>query len=148
MRISDWSSDVCSSDLQRPRAFAPSPDAAPVPASKLRDRKATGHRFRHRRSHPLLRVPAIPPVRGKCLASSDLSLTLPTLQSAMPFQRPDPSNGPGHVIFEDHERPPDATKNRPDRMIEPVPFTLFGGVLFRSEEHTSELQSLMRISYA
>src|SRR3546814_1244072 len=73
---------------------------------------------------------SIPPVRGKCLASSDLSLTLPTLQSAMPFQRPDPSNGPGHVIFEDHERPPDATKNRPDRMIEPVPFTLFGGVLF------------------
>src|SRR3546814_10575933 len=115
---------------QRPRAFAPSPDAAPVPASKLRDRKATGHRFRHRRSHPLLRVPAIPPVRGKCLASSDLSLSLPTLQSAMPFQRPDPSNAPGHVIFEDHERPPDATKNRPDRMIEPVPFTLFGGVLF------------------
>src|SRR3546814_4746368 len=73
---------------------------------------------------------SIPPVRGKCLASPDLSLTLPTLQSAMPFQRPDPSNGPGHVIFEDHERPPDATKNRPDRMIEPVPFTLFGGVLF------------------
>src|SRR3546814_10809012 len=63
------------------------------------------------------------------VCSSDL-LTLPTLQSAMPFQRPDPSNGPGHVIFEDHERPPDATKNRPDRVIEPVPFTLFGGVLF------------------
>src|SRR3546814_9357830 len=83
---------------------------------------------------PLFRSP---PVRGKCLASSDLSLTLPTLQSAIPFQRPDPSNGSRHVLFEDHERPPDATKNRPDRMIEP-----------RSEEHTSELQSLMRSSYA
>src|SRR3546814_3347303 len=120
MRISDWSSDVCSSDL------------------KLRDRKATGHRFRHRRSHPLLRVPAILPVRGKCLASSDLSLTLPKLQSVMPFQRPDPSNGSGHVLFEDHERPPDATKNRPDRMIEPVPFMLFGGVLF-ADAHLLDL---------
>src|SRR3546814_13947096 len=114
--------------FRSPRAFAPSPDAAPVPASKLRDRKATGHRFRHRRSHPLLRVPALPPVRGKCLASSDLSLTLPTLPSAMPFQRPDRSTGPGHVIFEDHESPPDATTNRHVSLIAQVPFTLSCGV--------------------
>src|SRR3546814_19571167 len=84
---------------------------------------------------PLFRSP---PVRCKCLASSDLSLTLPTLQSAIPFQRPDPSNGSRHVLFEDHERPPDATKNRPDRMIEPVPFMLFGGVLF-ADAHLLDL---------
>src|SRR3546814_4385580 len=71
MRISDWSSDVCSSDLHRPSA----PDQ------------------QHQRDHEQQMVPAHHHVLG-----------------------PDSQIGPEHLP--------------------------------RSEEHTSELQSLMRISYA
>src|SRR3546814_10602716 len=93
MRISDWSSDVCSSDLDfagcsasvyrcEPggnRAYSPRPDV-----HRFRYRALPGHR---RGDHGIMRFPV-----------------------------------PGHIGC--------------------------GGAVFRSEEHTSELQSLMRISYA
>src|SRR3546814_6485996 len=90
MRISDWSSDVCSSDLcslRWPRASVAAPPAGVRANSHIRFRQA------------LLRRSAW--VRRK-------------------LWKRDPS-------------PPAPAASHP---------------LFRSEEHTSELQSLMRISYA
>src|SRR3546814_3391682 len=93
MRISDWSSDVCSSDL----------DGHPVPgARKARDAD------RH--------------------LSDDRRLPRPRPAGAIHLPRP----AEAARLHADHlERRPDL--GAPDR---------------RSEEHTSELQSLMRISYA
>src|SRR3546814_4083179 len=90
MRISDWSSDVCSSDLIDPRdtddrheVYRPDPDPPSAPVSPL----------------PTIHVP--PP----SVAQVEYALTM-----------------------------------RAMAMLAPP--------IGRSEEHTSELQSLMRISYA
>src|SRR3546814_2865254 len=98
MLISDWSSDVCSSDLgQQGR------EAAPIPKSRL---------------------------------SSDCSLQLESMKVE------------SLVIVDQH-----ATVNTFPGLVHTARHTM--GVGFtrsrcanRSEEHTSELQSLMRISYA
>src|SRR3546814_10000773 len=103
MRISDWSSDVCSSDLAQWRDLlltnrGPDPDrslAAPLqhrPAAQRARISATG-------------------ARGRPIASVALRFR---------FAPPTANTGDGGV---------NALTNR-------------------SEEHTSELQSLMRISYA
>src|SRR3546814_2442105 len=62
-------------------------------------------------------------------------------------------NGQGRVVVGDHRDPLEAVGMGTAKLREPViigaqqrPFEL--GVIDRSEEHTSELQSLMRISYA
>src|SRR3546814_5076606 len=91
MRISDWSSDVCSSDLQAASRIGGSPN--------------------------LLRKSAPPPPAS---AAASRSLTRPG--AALPLALPIP-----------------ATR----RLL-----CLIVCSLSRSEEHTSELQSLMRISYA
>src|SRR3546814_2332651 len=87
MRISDWSSDVCSSDLQ-------------------------GHRpkFLPHHQHPT-------------------DIVLPQRAAAEEDQR--------HLRNRTEDMPPRASS-----------FGIAAPVLSRSEEHTSELQSLMRISYA
>src|SRR3546814_10210274 len=90
LRISDWSSDVCSSDLRRGlRPHRPRP--VPAPPAR-RPRRGGGERGVHPRHRPHSR-------------------------------RPDRKGGAAALP---------ARGNRADR----------------SEEHTSELQSLMRISYA
>src|SRR3546814_5827494 len=100
MRISDWSSDVCSSDLQarrrrrRPRTSSP---ARSVGQTHLRERFQASVANVDRTPDPADQ--RIPPRARRC-------------ECAQAAQRGD------------------------------------GKVLFRSEEHTSELQSLMRISYA
>src|SRR3546814_8605687 len=101
MRISDWSSDVCSSDLQSridPRLF-------PALSSQAL-------RFFHR---PAIRHGGMVGLAGGRLARD--------------------SAGHRHGLH-DRRPPPPGTP--------PVA----GRYVFRSEEHTSELQSLMRISYA
>src|SRR3546814_5102525 len=98
MRISDWSSDVCSSDLNRKRSVFngpyPVPEVGSVPAFYLRAPSP-----RH----------SVPVKSGR----------RPPRKAAMPSL---PSNPPEAVamLFASH----------------------------RSEEHTSELQSLMRTQYA
>src|SRR3546814_1607903 len=93
MRISDWSSDVCSSDrpttprLQRATTTMPGRGQAPIAAAPIRP----GPRARH----PRKRQPKYP--NADCPRRPHLNAQEPSL---------------------------------------------------RSEEHTSELQSLMRISYA
>src|SRR3546814_1969829 len=112
MRISDWSSDVCSSDLGRVlggglplRAQHGAPDLQPQP-------RVSGYRLR-------------PTVR--------LYGTL----------RPDHRrSGAGAA---DSTAAGFATAQQLDHRLAPSPRA---GHARRSEEHTSELQSLMRISYA
>src|SRR3546814_1780945 len=111
MRISDWSSDVCSSDLRRNR-------------------------------HPDLDVLGVFPLR--CLRPLRIkSFTL----------RP---SGSWFVCGSSHRNRPLATTTRsesPYALPAMPPLVNASGSSslrssFRSEEHTSELQSLMRISYA
>src|SRR3546814_4444188 len=104
MRISDWSSDVCSSDLAR---SLPGPARTPAAVGRGRD--------------PRLRPPPGPGRR-----------------------RPAPLRGP--ALVDAHALAAGL------RLAVPVPATalalVVALVVVRSEEHTSELQSLMRISYA
>src|SRR3546814_9259482 len=98
MRISDWSSDVCSSDLG---------------GGKGEDRQGTpyGH--------------VISPVMSHCFGGWRLARA----RRPAPQQRPGQGNyGAGRADY----------KTRRMRLSSQS----------RSEEHTSELQSLMRISYA
>src|SRR3546814_5656299 len=92
MRISDWSSDVCSSDLQ----------------NALRPRRRPRRRRRGGRLVRLGREPLLlgPEAQHRRRGTGDVSVT------------------------------------------EPSPLGGEGCESLRSEEHTSELQSLMRISYA
>src|SRR3546814_5069719 len=106
MRISDWSSDVCSSDLRvKPNsAKAKTVSAAPPPPPTVRKKLS----YKDQRDYDMLpgRIEAIEKEMAEI--ESDLS--------------------DGGLFTRDHAR-----------------FTALTG---RSEEHTSELQSLMRISYA
>src|SRR3546814_3665171 len=106
MRISDWSSDVCSSDLDecRPRGGA-------VEAAAR-----------------LLQGP-----RGRAFLALH------------PRRQPSPERGPpgGGGVSRTRRLRHAFVKTMPPRLEEGVLY-----VSLRSEEHTSELQSLMRISYA
>src|SRR3546814_9531207 len=99
MRISDWSSDVCSSDLRTARA-----------GIQHRDVLEQLHHIVARRL-------------ARSIGPGGISIS---------GQIVPPRTARGFRIGCDH---PDAGP----RQITPIP---------RSEEHTSELQSLMRISYA
>src|SRR3546814_5873667 len=107
MRISDWSSDVCSSDLVRARLSSVS-----VTSAKSRAGRAVV---------PAKITSSIPPPR------SDRALDSPIVQriASSRLDLPQPL-GP-------------TTPVSPRSILSSVE---------RSEEHTSELQSLMRISYA
>src|SRR3546814_3730003 len=112
MRIIDWSSDVCSSDLPQARQRA-----GHRPSSRRRQRPSTsGRRVRLTGIDMLSRLPGLPRAVRQETAMSAVSE--PRDLAAAPA-------APRH----DWSR----------REVED---------LFRSEEHTSELQSLMRISYA
>src|SRR3546814_5506709 len=100
MRISDWSSDVCSSDLGSGTAFVLR--SVPLNWCLILGRMRLSARF--------------------CLAVSRCVL----------HSRPVSVSWGGSI------RPPRGTAEQGDEEYQAV----------RSEEHTSELQSLMRISYA
>src|SRR3546814_5345739 len=105
MRISDWSSDVCSSDLQRKCRYRP---------------KVFTHQpiLPNNKSHKRVFTPAGSSSGRK---SHDRSAALPPMMER--------ARKPGSVPNDDTI---ELTSPRPPR----------------SEEHTSELQSLMRNSYA
>src|SRR3546814_5008299 len=112
MRISDWSSDVCSSDLPargRQQLLRPPRRAVEVQPELGRERRRQVLRRRHavvRRAAPDLVTGRSPTGANVVVATFSLS---PTSQSTRPET---------------------------------------AGFFVRSEEHTSVLQSLMRISYA
>src|SRR3546814_3293706 len=118
MRISDWSSDVCSSDLSAdiPR-FAPAPDV----------------------------------LEGKGSSSSSFESAFST--TWQPEKAP---TGPVSIILSASDERAVVLRNGIE--IGSTPIAIRGRIsglqaftlssIDRSEEHTSELQSLMRISYA
>src|SRR3546814_9721321 len=127
MRISDWSSDVCSSDLdlRRPRALARLAIARRVAGARLdadvephfldRGEQVALHVDRERlQGRDVERVEAI----GGRLDQLDEARQKPSERLPRPGRGDEQGVAPG-------------TRGEP-----------------RSEEHTSELQSLMRISYA
>src|SRR3546814_7033331 len=118
MRISDWSSDVCSSDLVPPSAASGRPAA-------IDHHRLAGHERRvvrgeiERQRGDLLRLPQ-PPHR---------------LARAKRRQRAVEIAGRTQAIVE-------------RRGFDRAGADRVAADALRSEEHTSELQSLMRISYA
>src|SRR3546814_1420183 len=136
MRISDWSSDVCSSDLRD----GDLPKLGHLLGSSVSIRlNFCSGLDRHRRclEHQRLRIQ---------------SLRLEPTSQQQPLQCI-----PGHVAPRQPVAP--LPRHQPARVQQLLPalsrpllqccIKLPGGnVVGRSEEHTSELQSLMRISYA
>src|SRR3546814_4424317 len=103
MRISDWSSDVCSSDLTSPTKWSRRSDGC---------------------AHPLIHLSETPPTTKIAVPRN------PTTARSGP-KVPRSNRSPSTVKFSIASlRTARANQGR------------------RSEEHTSELQSLMRISYA
>src|SRR3546814_9443863 len=129
MRISDWSSDVCSSDLTKatvrdPESF-PLVIPQPVPGRFRRVRGAGGLR-------DLLAVPVEP---AAVPAVHLPAHRLRRARAGAAGRRPARAEG----------------GDRASRVRDPGAGARAGGHRHRrarSEEHTSELQSLMRISYA
>src|SRR3546814_4121600 len=118
MRISDWSSDVCSSDLATP--------AKPLEPAKP-DIVAAEPAFKKVATPPPAPAPA--PVAE---TSPPAATPLPVAEPAAPPPAPAPATGKADNL-------------QLLKGVGPKLATLLQG---RSEEHTSELQSLMRISYA
>src|SRR3546814_2272855 len=114
MRISDWSSDVCSSDLNLQVQAASHPAASTTQLLEAGNRGSTIHlpmtKNRTSRSHPLVTKSRGSRVHLRTRKNQVKKIRLLTMKSLKsPIRRMKTSR--------------------------------------RSEEHTSELQSLMRISY-
>src|SRR3546814_4343788 len=116
MRISDWSSDVCSSDLQ----FACRPSAAARAARPQHPDGKTNSPMTVAESAAMTPVPATPPGATAALVLADGTVFWGCGVGAT-------GSAVGEVCFNT---------------------AITGYQEIRSEEHTSELQSLMRISYA
>src|SRR3546814_2679840 len=135
-RISDWSSDVCSSDLgaRGPRHHRRRRRLRPV-AGQGGDAGRTGGRFLGGRTG----APGLPAETSRRL---HLPLRAPRLEAPAPRRR---GLRPGFIA---------AGCFAGDGFRCALPILRAAGVFVgwversRSEEHTSELQSLMRISYA
>src|SRR3546814_1809909 len=106
MRISDWSSDVCSSDLHRLRVHQVG--------------------LAHVAVHPCAAA-----LGRACVRVEDEDRQLRTVLVEHVV------DGRVRVVL-----------RKVGALLEADPVELVGGEEHRSEEHTSELQSLMRISYA
>src|SRR3546814_1526980 len=113
MRISDWSSDVCASDLRT----SPAPDA------------------RHAADVPA--IGRLPVHRALATCSHNPARRLPAAGQRPPHPMPAASD-PCASGQTQSWPPADQQLMRQRRALQ----------MRRSEEHTSELQSLMRISYA
>src|SRR3546814_6467624 len=130
MRISDWRSDVCSSDLhahqRRPDAGAQDVERLRLEHHPVQRRVAAGDVYR-----PLLRIR----VDGDRSAGGKLNVGIDGVRIG------GDGRGLAPEAAHDHASPRMAAVD--DRQAALA--DMFEG---RSEEHTSELQSLMRISYA
>src|SRR3546814_1680715 len=140
MRISDWSSDVCSSDLFDDATFARSAAALDNPAHV----RIVIHNYRWRLGLAE-GEPRYDDLERRLAGFPDIAVPTITLEGdANGAPHPDPSvyakkfsGRYEHRLIEGgvgHNLPQEAPQE-------------FAAAV-RSEEHTSELQSLMRISYA
>src|SRR3546814_7265864 len=127
MRISDWSSDVCSSDLLvRHRVRISEVFDADGPSALGVGEELHGRLLRHQqRTREVVRLHALAEELGIARG-----LAVPQDAAGQRLQ---------------HGRPRVALRRQPAGEVE-APVADVGDA--RSEEHTSELQSLMRISYA
>src|SRR3546814_6814929 len=123
MRISDWSSDVCSSDLE-PRGIA---FEAVADAAQVADQ---GAQFAQGRAQLRQAVVGEAADRAAVLVEDLVGAARGRVQLGQGAV--EAVDQPGQLL---HEFAIDVA----DRAV---------GAVERSEEHTSELQSLMRISYA
>src|SRR3546814_3799426 len=126
MRISDWSSDVCSSDLaamsKQTRRFKVDAGCEQLRQGLMQVRKSgLAAAVAGERQHVVLAAQRIADERGEVAARADFEEHAETILVE-----------PLHGLGETH------------RMF-PLPRREFAN---RSEEHKSELQSLMRSSYA
>src|SRR3546814_988794 len=134
MRISDWSSDVCSSDLWLRRHHG---DHLGLRASLPRPRAAT-RTVIIRDTGAVTRHGSSTPIPGAALRpeADTLALALPKSRRQTP-----------KIRLSQFRRP--LSRRKSSRSApRSVCFWTALGYPVRSEEHTSELQSLMRISYA
>src|SRR3546814_3464954 len=125
MRISDWSSDVCSSDLVRPAAGVEAGDLGEHDGEHERLHHGQHDRPQHAERGPL--VAGLEVLAGECNEHGPVGHEV---------RRP---LAPGRWLGSDDE--------------DPAALSHVGGPSRRgwrssSEEHTSELPSLMRTSYA
>src|SRR3546814_1190633 len=134
MRISDWSSDVCSSDLgaQLARAVAEYVVEETAAAAPAEARTGDGQRpaaLGNQQEAALDHRVALAPDQARVL-----QVAADALQRC--------AVGRGLVQLPGHQR---RGVVQPQRVAHRL---LHVGILVRSEEHTSELQSLMSISFA
>src|SRR3546814_3980432 len=133
LRISDGSSDVCSSDLSIRTSFAGSSASVSPAAGSTRRRPSKRKHVRSREGGA--------PSSGRCHVEPAED-GFPRWRYAPPSAPRGRTNAPTRSLqsialgpSRRGERPAHLVAHRPRRKV-------------RSEEHTSELQSLMRISYA
>src|SRR3546814_3936301 len=149
MRISDWSSDVCSSDLRVREGDLPQDDVVPrltalgfplgqaacdpgQAARRIDERAPKGSRF--------------PPARISCVGPKPHE---ERDGSAEQRRRQRRFLDRGHHVECRHRHVPhEQDRERLPNLDNDLPKTWPRADNHRSEEHTSELQSLMRISYA
>src|SRR3546814_1113936 len=129
MRSSDWSSDVCSSDLRTP--------AAPRRQAGCRCNRT---RTCARGSNACVRSRASSPRRSPIRSTRIPRATCPSGGTRLSWERLRPRARAVEIIQRHLQQRAQADVER--GLVEHE----LGRV--RSEEHTSELQSLMRISYA
>src|SRR3546814_1288507 len=126
MRISDWSSDVCSSDL----ASEVNPADFQVPLFLAQTYSSLGRKREEMK------------VRLGALGTIERHLKLnPHDTRALYF-------GAQNLVRVGDTAKAIELAERALRQDQNEPIVLYNIACFRSEEHTSELQSLMRISYA
>src|SRR3546814_2076641 len=135
MRISDWSSDVCSSDIASHGALA---DHIPL---KLRQcgKNAEHHPARWRRGVDLRALAGEHPQTDTAIRQILHRADQVGERSAEPVERPNDEDIAVAQRFQ--------AGGKTGAIITATGCTIIIDIA-RSEEHTSELQSLMRISYA
>src|SRR3546814_5001770 len=146
MRISDWSSDVCSSDLRNP-AFGPRPDTEEVDGDHI----LAGERLRQARDveHGVDPAADRRDTRGDRVGVLEVDFG-----EGSQIHRRGLDVGAMHFGTQIDERAGTRlagsrkTAHDDDALALVAQDIASHCTLTRSEEHTSELQSLMRISYA
>src|SRR3546814_811040 len=170
MRISDWSSDVCSSDLdhqavvaharvlhvETPRAAHLKGQQAVVAGAEILDQRLCAERRGRRRRTGLFTVEDQADAEATAAAAALAhQVEVARLEHAQPQRRTGQQDGVqreqgqgfgGHRRQANAARVGAAQKNRSIGGMDIV--GAHWGATRRSEAHTSELQSLMRISYA
>src|SRR3546814_1754828 len=137
MRISDWSSDVCSSDLCRGEWHSLSGHRNAAGSCQRRSRAA---QIRWRPCNHSARMPQFPCVNRSFLERDLLKRDRPMTHKF------DKQKLPSRHVSVGPERAPHRSYYYSMGLTQDDIERPFVGI--RSEEHTSELQSLMRISYA